>query len=162
MATVRFIGTVDFSDGVWLGVELKTPSKSSNDLNINNIIGLISLKKIRSVDFCVCVRAPGKHFVYFLGSVSQGSYKTRDREFQILSNSSHSDPHFPSIWQASGIDIFTGTGLGRSLGLGVWPNLDASMTQPVDMHLSRTCSDDCTTMRTLKGMPFVHEQIYSP
>ena len=34
MGVVRFIGTTEFADGVWLGIELRKPSKSVNNARI--------------------------------------------------------------------------------------------------------------------------------
>jgi hypothetical protein len=36
MGVVRFIGTTEFADGVWLGIELRKPSKSINNARIVN------------------------------------------------------------------------------------------------------------------------------
>lgn len=32
LGVVRFIGTTEFADGVWLGIELRKPSKSDNNV----------------------------------------------------------------------------------------------------------------------------------
>lgn len=36
MGVVRFIGTTEFADGVWLGIELRKPSKSISNARIVN------------------------------------------------------------------------------------------------------------------------------
>lgn len=36
LGTVRFIGNVEFADGVWLGIELKKPSKVHFKLTYHN------------------------------------------------------------------------------------------------------------------------------
>ena len=36
MGVVRFIGTTEFADGVWLGIELRKPSKSISNARVVN------------------------------------------------------------------------------------------------------------------------------